>query len=42
MKHGSISRSFEFMSLQDMIDFDIRENYKTKVPEALKVNKFGA
>jgi hypothetical protein len=30
------------MSLQDMIDFDIRENYKTKVPEALKVNKFGA
>jgi len=30
------------MSIQDMIDLDIRENYKTKVPEALKENKFGA
>lgn len=30
------------MDLQELIDLDIRYNYKTKVPEALSHNKFGA
>ena len=28
------------MSLQDMMDYDIRQNYKTKIPDILNRNKF--
>ncbi|TNV80275.1 hypothetical protein FGO68_gene15429 [Halteria grandinella] len=42
LRHQGISnpQALDLMSLPELMDLDIRENYITKVPECLKSNKF--